>query len=77
MWTPESPAADANKAWVRNAWTALKPFSTGGNYVNFQTDDEPDDRTAESYRGNLDRLREVKARYDPTNLFRVNRNIRG
>jgi FAD/FMN-containing dehydrogenase len=77
MWTPDSPAADANREWVRNAWSALKRFSTGGNYVNFQTDDEPDERTAESYRDNLGRLREVKERYDPTNLFRVNRNIRG
>jgi len=76
MWTPDSSAAEANRAWVRNAWTALKRFSTGGNYVNFQTDDEPEDRTAESYRGNLDRLREVKAKYDPGNLFRINRNIR-
>jgi len=76
MWTPESPAADANRDWVRAAWQALKPFSTGGNYINFQTDDEPDERTAESYRDNLDRLQAVKAKYDPTNLFRVNRNIR-
>ena len=76
IWSPDSPAAGANREWVRNAWSALKPFSTGGNYVNFQTDDETEDRTAQSYRGNLDRLREVKAKYDPTNLFRVNRNIR-
>jgi FAD/FMN-containing dehydrogenase len=76
MWTPDSPAADANREWVRNAWSALKRFSTGGNYVNFQTDDEPEERTVESYRDNLDRLREIKAKYDPTNLFRVNRNIR-
>jgi FAD/FMN-containing dehydrogenase len=76
MWTPDSPAADANREWVRSAWTALRPFSTGGNYVNFQTDDEPEDRTAASYRDNLTRLRQVKATYDPDNLFRVNRNIR-
>jgi hypothetical protein len=77
MWAPDSPAAEANRAWVRNAWTALKRFSTGGNYVNFQTDDEPQERTAESYRDNFRRLREAKAKYDPTNLFRVNRNIKG
>jgi FAD/FMN-containing dehydrogenase len=77
MWTPESGAADANRKWVRDAWHALKPFSTGGNYINFQTDDETDERTAESYRDNLDRLRAVKSTYDPTNLFRVNRNIQG
>jgi FAD/FMN-containing dehydrogenase len=76
MWTPDSPAAEANREWVRSAWTALKAYSTGGNYVNFQTDDEPEDRTAASYRGNLARLRKVKATYDPDNVFRVNRNIR-
>ena len=45
MWVPDSPAGDANRSWVRSAWEALRPFSTGGNYVNFQTDDEPDERT--------------------------------
>lgn len=77
MWTPDSPAADANREWVRAAWRAIKPFSTGGNYVNFQTADEPEERTEESYRLNFERLRAVKAKYDSTNLFRVNRNIRG
>ena len=76
MWAPDSPAGDDNRAWVRRAWEAIKPFSTGGNYVNFQTADETDERTAASYRSNLERLEAVKARYDPTNLFRVNRNIR-
>ena len=46
------------------------------NYVNFQTDDETDERTVESYRNNYERLGSVKATYDPSNLFRVNRNIR-
>ena len=76
MWTPDSPAGESNRSWVRSAWEALKPFSTGGNYVNFQTDDEPDDRTRASFRSNYDRLAQAKGRYDPTNLFRVNRNIR-
>ena len=71
-----APTASANRDWVRNAWTALKPFPTGGNYVNFQTTDEGDERTEESYRSNYARLQQVKAKYDPTNLFRVNRNIR-
>ena len=75
MWAPDSPAGEANRAWVRKAWRAMKPFSTGGNYVNFQTADEADDRTQESYRTNYARLAAVKATYDPTNLFRVNRNI--
>lgn len=75
MW-PDGGPADANVAWVRSAWEAMRRHSTGGNYVNFQTADEPDDRTVDSYRGNHARLAEVKAKYDPENLFRVNRNIR-
>ena len=76
MWPGDSPAGNANRDWVRTAWQALKAYSTGGNYVNFQTDDEADERTVASYRGNYARLEAVKAKYDPTNLFRVNRNIR-
>lgn len=76
MWPPDSDAGDANQEWVRNAWQQIKPFSTGGNYINFQTSDEADERTIESYRENYRRLEAVKSRYDPTNLFRVNRNIR-
>jgi FAD/FMN-containing dehydrogenase len=76
MWTPDSSAGDANQEWVRNAWRAIKPFSTGGNYVNFQTSDETDERTVASYRQNYQRLETIKAKYDPANLFRVNRNIR-
>lgn len=75
MWPPDSEAGGANREWVRTAWQALKPYSTGGNYVNFQTADEADERTIESYRDNYERLETIKARYDPSNLFRVNRNI--
>ena len=76
MWKPDSGADDANREWVRNAWQAIRPFSTGGNYVNFQTEDEADERTVASYRDNYARLERIKARYDPSNVFRVNRNIR-
>jgi FAD/FMN-containing dehydrogenase len=76
MWSPDSTAGDANREWVRTAWQQIRPFSTGGNYVNFQTADEADERTRESYRDNYRRLAEVKASYDPANLFHVNRNIR-
>ena len=44
--------------------------------MNFQTEDEADERTVESYRGNYERLETIKATWDPSNLFRVNRNIR-
>jgi FAD/FMN-containing dehydrogenase len=73
--SPGPEAAAANREWVRLAWEAVKPFSTGGNYINFQTEDEVTARIGDSYRGNIERLARVKASYDPTNLFRVNRNI--
>jgi FAD/FMN-containing dehydrogenase len=76
MWHEDDSSGEANRGWVRSAWEALKPYSTGGNYVNFQTEDEADERTVESYRNNYERLGTIKATYDPTNLFRVNRNIR-
>ena len=75
MW-PEGGPAEMNQRWVRSAWSAMRKYSTGGNYINFQTSDEPDERTSESYRGNLERLASIKASYDPENLFRVNRNIK-
>ncbi len=74
MWPP-GQSENGQRDWVQSAWKALATFSTGGNYVNFQTDDETDERTQDAYGANLARLRQVKARHDPTNLFHVNRNI--
>ena len=54
---------------------AVRPFSTGGNYVNFQVFDDDTSRTAAAYRANYERLQRAKATYDPHNLFRVNRNV--
>ncbi|MBC2904748.1 BBE domain-containing protein [Streptomyces cupreus] len=54
----------------------IRPFSTGGNYVNFQLAEDDVNRTADAYRGTYERLRQIKARYDPDNLLRVNRSIR-
>jgi hypothetical protein len=76
MWRPDEPAAREFERWVREAWAKLGPFSTGGNYVNFQTADEDEARIRATYGSNFDRLRELKAKYDPANLFRSNRNIR-
>jgi FAD/FMN-containing dehydrogenase len=60
---------------VREAGERVRPHSTGGNYVNFQTADEGDDRIRASYGANYDRLAAIKRRYDPGNLFRSNRNV--
>jgi len=67
--------ADAIRDWTVAYWDALHPLSEAGAYVNFMMD-EGADRVRATYRDNFDRLVEVKDRYDPTNLFRVNQNIR-
>lgn len=76
MWAPDDPGAAEYRAWVREAGKRIAPFSTGASYINFQTSDEGDDRIRATYASNLDRLVEVKGRWDPENLFRMNRNIR-
>jgi FAD/FMN-containing dehydrogenase len=72
----EHAADDAvNIEWARSAWADLRGFSTGGNYVNFLTEDEPDERVRAAYGSHYDRLRLIKRQWDPDNLFRVNKNI--
>jgi FAD/FMN-containing dehydrogenase len=61
--------------WARSTWRDMRRFSTGGTYVNFLTEEEATDRIAAAYGKNLARLAEVKARWDPANLFRANKNI--
>jgi hypothetical protein len=53
----------------------MAPHSAGSVYVNFMPADESD-RLGEAYGTNADRLAEVKAAWDPENLFRLNHNIR-
>ena len=72
----DDPAEDAaNLRWARELWRALQPFSTGGVYLN-NLGDEGEDRVRAAFGGNYDRLVALKTRYDPTNLFRLNQNIR-
>lgn len=73
-WAPGAPA-EPHIEWVRSSWDAIRPYSTGGNYVNFQLVDDDHQRLQAAYGDNYNRLREVKAQYDPHNFFRVNRNI--
>jgi FAD/FMN-containing dehydrogenase len=74
-WSADEPRADEFREWVHEGWPRIRPFSTGRTYVNFQADDEGDERVRASYGSNYDRLVEIKTTYDPDNLFRVNRNI--
>jgi FAD/FMN-containing dehydrogenase len=61
-------------AWARRLFDAAAPFASGSVYVNFMPDDE-NDRVEKAYGTNYRRLAEVKRRYDPNNLFRMNQNI--
>jgi hypothetical protein len=73
MW-PDPADNVANTAWVRDFHTALVPHSEPGGYINFTSADDQvhvRDNVGASY----DRLAEIKARYDPSNLFRLNQNI--
>jgi FAD binding domain-containing protein/berberine-like enzyme len=67
---------EVNLGWTRNAWNELKEFSTGGNYINFLTEDEGHERIQAGFGNNMRRLGEVKAKWDPENFFRANRNIK-
>jgi FAD/FMN-containing dehydrogenase len=71
---PDPANAGAITRWARDYWAELHPTSTGSAYVNFLME-EGQDRVRASYRGNYDRLAQVKKRYDPDNVFHVNQNI--
>ena len=62
-------------AWTRMVGDELKPYSTGGAYVNYMGD-EGDDAVLATYETNLAQLIEVKRKYDPENFFSSNQNIR-
>ena len=61
--------------WARGLYEAAKPNAIGTAYVNFMPGDE-EDRVEAAYSGNYRRLAELKQRYDPMNLFRMNQNVR-
>ena len=72
--------ADSEKIirWARECWEALRPFVERAVYVNALEDalEEGDHRVREAYGPNYDRLVALKNKYDPTNLFRLNSNIK-
>ena len=72
----EQPDGDAsNIEWARRAWSDMRRFSTGGTYINFLTEDEGAERTQAALGAALPRLAQIKARWDPHNVFRINRNV--
>lgn len=67
---------EVNIHWAREAWSAMKPFSTGGTYINFLTQDEGPERTEAALGTAVQRLAQIKATWDPENVFRTNHNIK-
>jgi FAD/FMN-containing dehydrogenase len=73
--TPSPDDFEAERAWVRDYWSALVPHAVGiGSYVNFMTDVE-DDRVRSAYGSKYDRLQQIKTAVDPGNVFHLNANI--
>jgi hypothetical protein len=71
---PDPANAGRMSQWAQDYWQELHPTSAGGAYVNFLMN-EGQDRVKASYRGNYDRLVQIKSRYDPDNIFHINQNI--
>ena len=74
VWT--DPATDeAHMRWARESWDAMQPFAAGGVYVNY-LGEEGEERVRNAYGTNYDRLVALKNKYDPTNFWLRNQNIR-
>jgi FAD/FMN-containing dehydrogenase len=68
-------AATPNVQWVREVWSATEPYATGGVYVNFLPE-EGEAQVKAAYGSHYDKLVTLKRKYDPTNFFRLNQNIK-
>jgi len=74
MWS--NPAeSEKHIRWADDLWKVMQPFSSGGVYVNY-LGNEDEERVRAAYGTNYERLVALKNKYDPTNLFRYNQNIR-
>lgn len=73
---PDPKKAGSITRWTKAYWEAVHPFDLGGAYSNFMMDDEGDTRVKATYGDNYPRLAALKKKFDPSNLFRVNQNIR-
>jgi FAD/FMN-containing dehydrogenase len=73
QWLDPSESS-ANLAWTLATYQALQPWSRGGGYMNYFSADDAT-RTPAAYGPNLDRLRALKRRLDPDNVFHLNQNV--
>jgi hypothetical protein len=72
---PDPANKEKITSWTKSYYDAVHPYSAGGAYVNFMME-EGEDRVKATYGDNYNRLVEIKTKYDPKNLFRVNQNIK-
>jgi hypothetical protein len=72
---PDAANNEKITSWTKDYYDAVHPYSAGGAYINFMME-EGQDRVKASYKENYDRLVKIKNKYDPSNLFRVNQNIK-
>jgi FAD/FMN-containing dehydrogenase len=71
----EAAQDETGIAWARAFFKASAPYASAGAYVNFMTEDEGD-RVAAAYGANYARLKQIKKKYDPENIFHNNQNIK-
>jgi FAD/FMN-containing dehydrogenase len=74
VWTDPADN-EANIAWSRETFAAMRPYLGSGRWLNYLGDDQADDAIRAAYGPNYGRLREVKRRYDPDNVFHLNHNV--
>jgi hypothetical protein len=74
QWTDGAQSA-THIAWVREIWSRVEPHLKGSVYINHVAADDLPAKVLASFGENYQRLREVKAKFDPANLFRMNANI--
>ncbi len=73
---PSAELLEADRAWVRSFWQALRPHGVGsGGYVNFMAEYDADRVRASYGIAKYERLARLKAEYDPDNIFHLNANI--
>ena len=72
---PDGSSTARHIDWVRSTWAATEPHVKGSVYINHIAEDDKPEKIRASYGENYTRLRAIKAKYDPANLFRMNSNI--
>jgi FAD/FMN-containing dehydrogenase len=74
VWT-DPAGSPVNIAWTRETFAAMRPHLGTGRWLNYLGDDQPAEAVRAAYGPNYDRLRAIKRRYDPDNVFHLNQNV--